>query len=173
MSRAVEMMLQAMYYWYVTLPLAVLSFIWKLGYAFLFFWSRKSPVVRKLLVHLTAIGEVFTNFGHVLTETSISVLIFDAINLTIEVVMSFLDARVSSNNGGGSGSRGHLNGMNKGLHGGIDGGGGPAMSFAELNDLLYYEEMSDEEEYDIFNNSDVAGMAGQGLLTLGGSVSST
>tara|TARA_A100001015_G_C15043500_1_gene741604 strand:+ start:625 stop:2568 length:1944 start_codon:yes stop_codon:yes gene_type:complete len=113
------------YYFYFTLPLAMMAFVWSLTITFLYFWSRNSPLVKKFLIHASAIVDVLVNIGNVLANTSISVLAVDGIKLLMDVLTSFLDWRVSEVNSQA-----------------ID---VPSMTFAELNDLLYYEELSDEE----------------------------
>ena len=92
----------------------------------LYLVSRRSPITKKFLIHATAIGEVFVHMFTVLTETSLSVLAINGIQMVFDVVISWIDTHVSTGHQQDSGVQ--------------------SMTFAELNDLLYYEELSDEEE---------------------------
>lgn len=131
------------YYFYVTLPLATMTFLWSLMITFLYFWSRNSPLVKQFLIHASAIVDVLVNIGNVLANTSISVLAVDGIQMLMDMLTSFLDWRVSEANSQA-----------------ID---VPSMTFAELNDLLYYEELSDEEGGDVLYER----LGGKGVIGFG------
>ena len=94
---------------------------WSLSISVLYLISRSSPSIKKFLIHAAAIGEVFEHMFTMLTETSLSVLAINGIQMVFDVINSWIDTYLST--------------------GFQEDSGVPSMTFAELNDLLYYEEL--------------------------------
>ena len=113
-------------YFWVIIPYSTISFFWSLSITMLYSISRSSPSIKKFLIHASAIGEVLEHMFAMLTETSLSILAINGIQIVFDVFSSWIDAYVST--------------------GFQQDSGVPSMTFAELSDLLYYEELSDEED---------------------------
>lgn len=113
-------------YFWITIPYTIISLSWSFCTAVLYLVSRRSSSTKKFLLHATAIREVLWHMFTILTETSMSVLTINGIHMAYDIIISWVDDHVST--------------------GQQQGAGVPSMTYAELNDLLYYEELSDDDD---------------------------
>lgn len=120
------------YFLWITIPLAILSYLWGSVLYILHDTTKRSLTAKKFMIHLIAMCEIIVNIARVFVTTTFSAIIIDGIQMTIDVTITYIDAQFSGGDYGIKKDRGEEMPS--------------SLTYAELNDLIYYEEISSEEE---------------------------
>jgi hypothetical protein len=123
--------IRVMLYFYFIIPSTLFSMFMKLIKGVVRYCTIKSVAAHKLVVHIEAIWEIMENIFHTLMAVNVSVLLLEIIQAIGNMIVAYLNQY--------------------GVEGGPFGGnnaefGDSPFTFGELNQLIFYEEISDEEQ---------------------------